>query len=476
MTITVKELYEERAQLIAESRGEAFEGDPSSWDGDAQERWDKINAGIDDYTEQIESAELAVSVAERKTTNEEIEGRKSFARKTEFGEFKADRSRCAITKEHRALAFQGWLFNRLERSDKITKEHEQAFHLLGGDFRSKDLFVNMGTGMNRGFNVWSTKRGSGMDWTHFNESVGDYLHEYRGPLDTGTAGAGAEWIPAEDFRAELIRFMIAFGPIRGVVRTITTSSGEPMRMPSGDDTGNAGVIKAEKAASAFNDPVTDDRTWGAYKYNAGVKWSWEMAQDSPLNLQSILAEYLGERMGRGQSAHFTTGTGIGQPEGITVGASDSGATWSLGTPAGNGDSLIEAQVSLDPAYEAAGSVGWMFNKTTLGEIRKLKDTQNRYHWQPGLRAGEPDLLLGDMYVVNQDMPAPAGTNRMILYGDFSSFIIRDAGAMRLRVLNELYAETDEIGMIAWYRSDGKCKRISTAVTADPSIKFIAAAI
>ena len=472
---TLKELFEKRAELIAESRSEPFDKDPGEWNGDDQERWQRINAGIDDFTAQIEDAESRQEIAQQKATIEEIESRKSFARTTEFGEFKADKHRTAITKEHRALAFQGWLFNRLERSDKLTKEHEQAFHLFGSDFRQKDLHVNMGTGLNRGFNVWSTKRGAGMDWTHFDETVGDYLQEYRGPLDTGTANAGAEWIPAEDFRAELIRFMIAFGPIRGVVRTITTSSGEPMRMPSGDDTGNAAAIKAEKAASDFADPVTDDRTWGAYKYNSGVKWSWEMAQDSPLNLQSILAEYLGERMGRAQSAHFTTGTGTGQPEGITVGASDSGATWSLGTPAGNGDSLIEAQVSLDPAYEASGSVGWMFNKTTLGEIRKLKDGENRYHWQPGLRAGEPDLLLGDMYVVNQDMPAPSGTNRAILYGDMSSYIIRDAGAMRLRVLNELYAETDEIGMIAWYRSDGKCKRISAAITADPSIKYIAVA-
>ena len=137
-------------------------------------------------------------------------------------------------------------------------------------------------------------------------------------------------------------------------------------------------------------------------------------------------------------------------------ATDSGATWSVaGTDSDKVDALIDMQTALDPAYEVSGSVGWVFKKSTLGSIRKLKDAENRYIWQPGLRAGEPDMLLGDPYALDQSFPDATAGNRPILYGDLSQYIIRDVGAMRTRVLPELYAETDEIGMTVWLRSDGE---------------------
>jgi len=98
----------------------------------------------------------------------------------------------------------------------------------------------------------------------------------------------------------------------------------------------------------------------------------------------------------------------------------------------------------------------MFHDTVLAFVRKLKEsTTNAYIWQPGLQQGVPDRLLGDTYTVNQSMANAFTTGqKLILYGDMSKYVIRDVNTIRMVRLDELFAATDQVGFIAFMRTDG----------------------
>jgi HK97 family phage major capsid protein len=110
---------------------------------------------------------------------------------------------------------------------------------------------------------------------------------------------------------------------------------------------------------------------------------------------------------------------------------------------------------LDPAYRT--NAIWMFHDTILAAIRGLKDvTSGQYLWQPGMQAGVPDRLFGYRYVVNQSMAsAQAQAAKIILFGDFSKYKVRDVAGIRLVRLDELFAQTDQVGFVAFLRSDGQ---------------------
>ena len=97
----------------------------------------------------------------------------------------------------------------------------------------------------------------------------------------------------------------------------------------------------------------------------------------------------------------------------------------------------------------------MFEQATRKAIRKLKDGDSQYLWQPGLRAGEPDLLLGKPYTIVQEMPSIASSAVSIVYGAFEKYIIRDAASARFFRLEELYRANDQTGFVMFSRHDGR---------------------
>lgn len=452
----IKEINEERGKLFEELKHYQDKVDAGDGvDSELRERVDSINTLLGDLETEKDELELKLDIDKGLAYAEDRDEAAQAFQRTEVNQRRAERAGL-MTKEQRAYGVQAYL--RFSVGMPLTTDHEQALAMQNASrgLSRKGIELRMGTGFIKdGYGTWS--RGRKRIFDSFDEEYREKITVDERAMSSGGAATGAELTPDEDFRAELIKTMVKFGPIRGVCRQISTTSGEPMRMPTIDDTANEADVKAESAASDFTDAATSEVLWLAHKYNAGVKYTYELLQDSPLAMQGILAELIGERQGRRQSKDMTTGAAGSTTtcKGIVNGASDSGAVWDLTptNPWDNADALIDCQTSLDPAYD--NSVGWMFNKATLGEIRKLKNSNGDYIWQPGLAQGEPDRLLNDPYVVNQSMPDASGTNRAIIFGDFSRYIIRDVGTMRLRVLGELYAETDELAIISWWRCDGR---------------------
>ena len=116
------------------------------------------------------------------------------------------------------------------------------------------------------------------------------------------------------------------------------------------------------------------------------------------------------------------------------------------------DDLVNLYHSLDPAYRA--SARFMFNDDTLKVLKKLKDSQGRPLWMPGVVSGEPDAILGKPYTINQSMANVALNSVSVLFGDFSKYVIRKAKGTTVLRLNERYADFLQVGFVGFNRQSG----------------------
>jgi len=172
------------------------------------------------------------------------------------------------------------------------------------------------------------------------------------------------------------------------------------------------------------------------------------------NIESLMDELFGERLGRLANSLLTTGTGSSQPNGIVT-ASSAGRT-AAGTAALTADELIDLFHSVDPAYRGSPRCRWMFNDSTLASIRKLKDGQGNYLWQMGdVRNGEPAQLLGKPFSVNQAMADMGSSAKPVVFGDMSRYIVRKVLGFQILTLRERYAEFFQVGMVGFKRFDGE---------------------
>lgn len=98
---------------------------------------------------------------------------------------------------------------------------------------------------------------------------------------------------------------------------------------------------------------------------------------------------------------------------------------------------------------------FLMNDATVSMIRKLKDKNDAYLWQPSLQAGEPDRLLGYELYTSPYVPVAAAGALTIAFGDFKNYWIGDRAGRTVQRLNELYATNGQIGYVATERVDGK---------------------
>ncbi|MEV6803144.1 phage major capsid protein [Streptomyces sp. NPDC051132] len=270
------------------------------------------------------------------------------------------------------------------------------------------------------------------------------------------AGAAGGYLVPAPFRAKLVEAQKFFSSMRDVAEVITTETGATLPWPTNDDTANVGAILAENTQVTEQDVTLGQADVGAFMYTSKlVRVSLQLLNDSAFDVESWLAGKLGQRIGRAQNAHFTTGTGTAQPEGVQTNAvvGKTGATGQ--TTSVTYDDLIDLVHSVDPAYRNSGRARWMFNDATLATARKLKDGQNRPLWEPSVQVGVPDGLLGYKYTVNQDMPVMAANAKSILFGDFfAGYLIRDVQDVQLLRLSERYADYLQVGFLAFARTDG----------------------
>ena len=284
------------------------------------------------------------------------------------------------------------------------------------------------------------------------------LQEIVAAQSVGTDTAGGHTVP-QGFVPSLEAALLAFGGVRSVASILRTATGNDLDLPDYNDTSNTGALLAENNPDSEQDVTFGNLLLNAYKYTSKiVKVSKEVMQDSAFNLGTELGQILGERLARIQNTHATTGTGSSQPNGIVTAAS-SGKTAASAT-AITTDELIDLYHSIDPAYR--NGAGWMMHDNVALAIRKLKDGDSQYMWQPGIVAGQPDRLLGGSVTINQDMASSVATgNKTVLFGALSKYIVREVLDITVVRLVERYADAHQVGFVAIMRFDGDLRNAGT---------------
>lgn len=270
----------------------------------------------------------------------------------------------------------------------------------------------------------------------------------------GTAAAGGYLVPAQ-FRNQLVETLRYFSGVRQVAEVITTDNGASLPWPTNDDTANVGAILGENTQVTEQDLTLGQASIDVYMYTSKlVRVSLQLIQDSAIDIDDFLPRKLGERIGRIQNQHFTTGTGTSQPQGIVTGANATQAA------VGNTTTMpyttfVDALAAIDPAYLNGGNLAWMTSQAGLAGARKLTDGNNRPLWEPSLQTGTPDSFLGYPVVLNNDMPAPAASAKSWLFGDFRrGYLVRDVTGVQTLRLDERYADFLQVGFLAFQRSGG----------------------
>lgn len=290
---------------------------------------------------------------------------------------------------------------------------------------------------------------------YVDQEVRNVLREHR-TQTAGTTTAGGYTVPTE-LATFIEKSMIATGPMydSALFTVINSTDGRTFNIPTVDDTSVSAVAHTEGGAvtdDGGSDVTFGQKTLGAYSFDTEwVRWSAELNADSILNMESLLGELLGERLGRIANSKLTTGSGSSDVEGIVTN-STAGKT-AAGTAAVTADEIIDLIHSVDPAYRNSPRTAIMMNDSTLAAVRKLKDGNGNYLWQMGnYQAGIPQNILGYNVVVNQAMDSLAAAKKVMLFGDMSKFYVRKVGAPSLYVARERFAP--DYGILGYIRFDG----------------------
>jgi HK97 family phage major capsid protein len=229
------------------------------------------------------------------------------------------------------------------------------------------------------------------------------------------------------------------GPMLEVPEIIRTTSGEDLTIPTLTAYSTASITAAGSALSA-QEPTYSSITLGAYKYGFLIQAANELVTDAGFDLASHLAQQAGNGIGYAVNAALTNGTGTVQPRGIVT-AAGSGITGGTGV-AGvfTADNLIDLAYSVDGAVRRMPGAAFMANGSTIGKMRKLKDTAGNYLYQVGV--GYPDTFAGFRVIENPHVPDTATSAKSVLFGDLSSYKVRLAGGIQVASSQDYAFNTD----------------------------------
>lgn len=274
------------------------------------------------------------------------------------------------------------------------------------------------------------------------------MPQYSAVLDE-QSGTGGTLVPTI-LENEIVKKLLNFAPLRTIctVRQAATNAIIPV-----EATLPTATWTAEDGSYTETEPTFAPVDMYAYKLTALGKVSEELLYDAVTDITAELSDSFANAIAHAEEQAFVVGTGSGQPKGITLDAPAGITASGAAISSLQSDDLISTFHSLKKQYRPGAS--WLLNDQVVAAIRKMKNTVN-YIWQPGLVAGEPDVLLGAPVYVSDYMPAPAASAVIGVFGNFRYYRIQDRVGISLQRLNELYSGNGQVGFRIFKRLDGKC--------------------
>lgn len=294
------------------------------------------------------------------------------------------------------------------------------------------------------------------DWKVLNEAKA---------LSEGDAQAGGFLVPTQ-FIAQLIMRKPGTAVVRSGGATVVSASGDRGLIPrvkaaTSDATmySSAVVVTdvAENPAETAGeiDPVFEQVGVNIHNLKMLTKLSRNLVADAAFDVTGFLTGEYAKASELGMDDRFLTGDGLNRPVGII---NDGDITQVVSGAAANhtADGLKDLIYALAIQYLASATI--VLSLSALKDIRKLKDSQNRYLWEPGFPGGlasaAPPTIEGRPYLVSDFLDAVGANNLPTFIGDLSAYWIFERAAFAVEVLRELYAPQNQIGYVAFKRYSG----------------------
>lgn len=318
-----------------------------------------------------------------------------------------------------------------------------------------------GSGLTEQFRALADGGSKGFDLGPASRGDSRLLTEHRA-LSKGTATAGGNTVPTT-FHGRLIEHLIESSTLIKAGATIFhTTGGENLDVPVTTSHGVAGLV-AEGGVIPSSDPVFGKRTLGSFKYGEMIYVPTELLTDTGVDLEGYLARMAGRAVGNALGAHLVTGTGTGQPAGLMTQTSlgVTSATGVAGAP--TFDNLIDLFYSVIPPYRNSPDAGWLIKDSSVGALRKLKDSQGRYLWEASLTAGVPDTILSKPVLTDPNIAATGVNAKSVAFGDLSAYWVRIVNNIRFERSDGFKFDTDVVSFRCLIRGDGMLMDQSGAV-------------
>jgi HK97 family phage major capsid protein len=266
-------------------------------------------------------------------------------------------------------------------------------------------------------------------------------------LSVGTDADGGYLVPKETERA-VNTALKTVSPIRSIAG-IRQVSGSVYKVPFATTGAATGWVGETAVRPQTNTPTLAELSFPTMELYAMPAATQAILDDSAVDIDAWLAEEVRVAFAQQEGTAFVTGDGVNKPKGFLTYPTVANASWSWGNvgfvtsgaagafPAANAaDKLIDLVYAVKGTYRANGS--FVMNRQTLGTVRKMKDADGAYIWQPSGDAGQPSTLLGYSVVEAEDMPNIAANSLSIAFGDFASgYLIVDR--VGIRVLRDPYS-------------------------------------
>lgn len=262
-------------------------------------------------------------------------------------------------------------------------------------------------------------------------------------LQEGVDADGGYLVP-EEYDKRIIDTLEEENIMRKLGTKITTSGQHKINIAAAKP---AAAWIEEGGALTFGDAKFAQTLLDAHKLHVAIKITEELLYDNAFNLEGYIIDQFGRAMANAEEDAFLNGDGTGKPLGLF--AETGGGTVAQTLAAAiKSDDVLDLIYALKRPYRK--NAKFIMNDRTLLSLRKLKDNNGNYMWQPSYQAGEPDKLLG--YSIFTSAYAPAAA---IAFGDMSYYNIGDRGTRSIAELRELFAGNGMIAYVAKERVDGK---------------------
>lgn len=277
---------------------------------------------------------------------------------------------------------------------------------------------------------------------------GSALMSLQGKSVNSTVDAEGGYIAPAETESQIDRVLAQASPFRSIasIRQVGAASFKKPISAGGATSGWAGETAARPETTAPQLELLDFPVGELYAMPAATQI---LLDDGLADVDQWLADEVRDVFAAQEAQAFTTGDGINKPKGILdyTNMAEGSHTWgnvgyiATGTdgafdPTSPIDALIDLIYAPKPRYRSNAS--FMMNRRTLSALRKFKDADGNYIWQPANTAGQPSSLLGYPVVEIEDMPDIASGSTPIAFGDFRrGYLIVDRQGVR--VLRDPYS-------------------------------------